>query len=187
MSYKLIVNAITISRIILTIILTVYILTHSAGILPYTILFLLICLTDLVDGRLARKFSVCTSFGAVLDAMADLFFIMAVSSSLVIAEVFPAWMLLVYTVKFLEFWATSSFLRRIHRQKHVFMFDSLGRKIAVLFYVMPYIAILLSAFLPDETVLLTMHLLCVPITVGAFISSLSRIRSCISMRKALLS
>lgn len=186
MSYKLLVNAITISRIILTIILTVYISTHSAGILPYTVIFLLICLTDLVDGRLARRFSVCTSFGAVLDTLADLFFILAVSSSLVFAELFPVWMLLVYIGKFLEFWATSSFLRRNHRQNHVFMFDSLGRKIAVLFYVLPYIAILLSAFLANATVLLTMHLLCIPITVGAFLSSLSRIRSCIGMRRALV-
>lgn len=184
MIYKLIVNAITSSRMILTVILAYCIITGSYGILLLSVLYLTICMTDLIDGKLARKLLACSNFGAVLDVLADLFFLMTVCITLTAAEMFPVWMLVVMIGKFLEFWYTSSLARRNSENgNHIFLFDSLGRKVAVMFYILPYIAILLSAGLEDNLALSIMKLICIPITTGAIISSYLRIRACMELKK----
>ncbi len=69
---KKIPNALTILRVFL---IPVYVLFYY---LPYpwsnlaaAIIFIIACFTDLVDGYLARKWNVCSSFGAFLDPVAD--------------------------------------------------------------------------------------------------------------------
>lgn len=186
MIYKLIVNTITLSRIILSILLVYGIITNRFGFLPCTILFATVCATDLIDGKLARKYSACTSIGAIFDVLADLFFLMTASISLILVNAYPAWMLIVIIGKFLEFWCTSSFIRRNRIYKeHVFMFDSLGRKVVVLFYVLPYIALFSANYLTRDTALIVINLLCAPITVGAVISSMKRIKVCVKFRSSI--
>lgn len=66
---KIVVNGITMSRVVGTLLMPFISLILSPGELIFYIIILL--LTDSVDGILARRLNACTIFGALLDAIAD--------------------------------------------------------------------------------------------------------------------
>ena len=66
---KIIVNSITMTRVIGTLLMPFISLLLSPGELIFYIIILL--LTDSVDGIMARRLNSCTIFGALLDAIAD--------------------------------------------------------------------------------------------------------------------
>ncbi len=183
---KVIVNIITGSRMILGTVFSYYIITESGNIALFTILFAMIGLSDLMDGFLARNLSACSTLGAILDVLMDLYFIVAASVSLIIIKEYPAWMLAVIIGKFLEFWLTSSYVRRQEKYgENIFLFDPIGRKVAVLFYVLPYAVILISDLLPKEISTSVLNLFCISILAGAVISSVNRVKSCIEGRSTI--
>lgn len=72
---------------------------------------LLICAataTDVLDGWLARRLDVCTATGAYFDAVADLLVICAGFAALVTHDVYPAWLLAVFLLIFVQFVLTSN-------------------------------------------------------------------------------
>ncbi len=180
MIYKLLVNAITLLRILLSFAFTYFILKNAGNLYLLTALFFLIGLSDFIDGKLARKYEACTKGGAVLDVFADLLFMISASGALIMIEAFPAWMLAVILVKFIEFWCTSSYARKsISYNKNTFMFDTLGRKIAVLFYLLPYLSIVLNYAIFKLWSPYVLNVLCVMISLGAIVSSARRIKVCL--------
>ena len=70
-------NKLTVSRIILTPFCLVFImlkeLSWSAPVGAF--FFLLIALTDMLDGKIARKYNLITDFGKFLDPLADKFLV----------------------------------------------------------------------------------------------------------------
>ena len=113
MSQKTLVNAITLSRVILSGIFTYYIFLFHQELLQISILFAIICATDFFDGILARKLSVCSKQGAILDVLADFIFIFTADVALIVRGVFPIWMAAVIIWKFIEFCCTSALSKRI--------------------------------------------------------------------------
>lgn len=68
--------------------------TLMSGLYTTTlILFLLAALSDFFDGYLARKYDVCTKFGAVLDSAADKFLI--VNSFILLCIMMPVWFIVI--------------------------------------------------------------------------------------------
>lgn len=79
-SKVIIPNILTISRIILTpIIILLLVSKHYTIALFFTIIA---CLTDFFDGYLARKFKTTTAYGAKLDALSDKVFVIGLILSL---------------------------------------------------------------------------------------------------------
>lgn len=74
---KRIPNLITISRVILTCLLNVYILNNLGRVLVPIVISLLIFLSDFTDGKTARISGNTSHFGATFDVVADLFYIVA--------------------------------------------------------------------------------------------------------------
>jgi len=89
----IIVNSITMIRIIGTLIMPlVYVLLSPGGLVVYIICLLL---TDALDGMLARRLKACTLFGSILDIAADK--LLGISTLAVLARYYPIMLLPIIT------------------------------------------------------------------------------------------
>ena len=93
-------NSLTLARIFLIPLLVVVLLTKFEGAVIFGIgkelvgaaIFAVAALTDWLDGYLARRRQQVTTFGQLMDPLADKLLIMAALLSLVQMELAPAWM-----------------------------------------------------------------------------------------------
>ncbi len=80
------------SRILATVLIFILILVNQPwAFLVATIIFFLASMTDLLDGYLARKYSIVSSIGIFLDLTADKVFVSAILVALVQLGLVPAW------------------------------------------------------------------------------------------------
>jgi len=176
-------NSITIFRFILTVlfmgILAGRLILGSIR-LPAVlyILFVFICLSDFIDGAVARRLKAESVLGGILDISADCLFIF---SSLVIFNLFrvlPVWFTAVVFVDFLVFLATSRFLIRMKRGFiwKPFVFDVVGRIAAVLFYLIPVAACMVYSHPGYES----LFALNVVLLISAFLAGVSMSERCVS-------
>lgn len=170
-------NAITLMRIFLSVFLNYYIYRNFGQIAIPLIVFLLILITDFLDGKIVRLTNNTSSFGAVLDVGADLFFILLSYSFLSYFQLLPLWFLLIIILKFLEFATTSYFLKK---GQSIFIFDLLGRISAGSFYLIPMLSYI-SFHLSLTLYFFTTHTLLYLCTTLALLSSLYRVLSKINI------
>src|SRR5437879_8625905 len=89
-------NALTVIRIMLVPVLVVALLGNTpAGDVLAAVVFVLASLTDFVDGRLARARDSVTTFGKLMDPLADKLLIIAALISLVSLHRLAAWIAMV--------------------------------------------------------------------------------------------
>lgn len=94
-------NIITISRIIGTFPLIYFLLKYDT-LFGSFMLFILLGLTDFLDGYLARKYNKCTDFGKITDGIADKFLMLSVTICLLVKQIIPYWTLLIFVRDFLS-------------------------------------------------------------------------------------
>ncbi len=58
-------------------------------------LMLFLCLTDFVDGYIAREYHLVTDFGKLIDGIADKFLMIGVIAALLFKQLIPVWTLLI--------------------------------------------------------------------------------------------
>ena len=180
---NILVNILTLLRIPLSLIFYNVVQHDANPFLPCTVLFILVAASDYFDGKLARKYGVQSGIGAILDVMADFFFIIMASLSLSFGGMFPHWMLGVIIFKFLEFWVTSVIFNRGSKNTSVFLFDPLGRIVAVLFYLLPILMLLFTLCLSADIHQIALAIIYGGITSLALLSSTLRISSFIKLIK----
>jgi len=89
-------NALTLSRIFLTPLLVVVLLTKIEGKEIYgALIFCVAALTDYFDGYFARKRNQVTTLGKLLDPIADKLLVSSAFISLVELQLAPAWMVVI--------------------------------------------------------------------------------------------
>ncbi|MCI0443529.1 CDP-diacylglycerol--glycerol-3-phosphate 3-phosphatidyltransferase [bacterium] len=89
-------NTLTLSRIFLTPLLVVILLTRIDGKEIYgVVIFVIAALTDYLDGYIARKRNQVTDVGKLLDPIADKLLITSAFISLVELNLAPAWMVVI--------------------------------------------------------------------------------------------
>lgn len=89
-------NILSISRLIVTAAVFILVLINQPwAFLIATVLFFLASVTDLLDGYLARRFSVVSSFGVFLDLTADKVFVSAILVAMVQIRLVPAWIVVI--------------------------------------------------------------------------------------------
>lgn len=76
-------------------------------------LFAIACLTDLLDGQIAKRAGVSPSLGSYADATADFLLILGAFSAFVVKGLYPFWTLVIVVLMFLQFVVTSG-LQRPH-------------------------------------------------------------------------
>ena len=74
------------------------------------IVFILACVTDVVDGYLARKLDAITKFGMLIDPLADKMMQISAVVCLFISDIFPQWIVTVIVMKELIMIISASFL-----------------------------------------------------------------------------
>lgn len=161
--------------------LDIYMLNRFGALSVPVILSLLVFLTDLSDGWLARRLRSPSRLGAALDVSADFFYITSFGVILCWRQVLPLWFMLAVVVNFLGFILTSKVLKEQTSGDHPLVFDRIGRLTAALFYIFPITAY--AACILSQTVYRIINpwllLFCVLL---AAISFLGRIARCIKKK-----
>ena len=93
-------NKLTIFRMILIIPFVIIELTGCLGdysVLTALIIFVVASLTDLLDGKIARKYNLITNFGKFMDPLADKVLVVSAMICLLVnkPELLPAWALII--------------------------------------------------------------------------------------------
>lgn len=174
---KMLPNILTLLRVVLACILNLYILIYFGRQTIPALVFILIFLADFLDGRIARRYGYTSKTGAVLDIMADFFYIVFSYAVLCSLRIIPIWFFIIVLLKFMEFLFTSYLLRHRGRGDSIFVFDFIGRYIAALFYCIPLLAYMLFLALPSLHNIV-INILCGCISIIAFMSSLYRFWNC---------
>lgn len=172
--YTILVNTLTLLRIPLTLLFGFFCIRSEYSGLYCCIIFLFVILTDLLDGILARRHHVTSTIGAWLDVSCDFFFIIMSCLFLFLIHKMHILFLIIISFKFLEFLMTSILSKRFDTKQKTLLFDPFGRYLALLFYGLPIISLLLNDLFPTvQTSFL------IVIAVASIISSAIRIRYCI--------
>ncbi|MBO6148770.1 MAG: CDP-diacylglycerol--glycerol-3-phosphate 3-phosphatidyltransferase [Lachnospiraceae bacterium] len=95
-------NQLTILRVILVPFFVAILLTNCAGDYSKWIalaIFIIASLTDLLDGKIARKYNLVTNFGKFMDPLADKMLVCSALICLSSMGKLPAWMTIVIVVR----------------------------------------------------------------------------------------
>ncbi|HKM04657.1 MAG TPA: CDP-diacylglycerol--glycerol-3-phosphate 3-phosphatidyltransferase [Lachnospiraceae bacterium] len=91
-------NKLTILRVIMILPFCFFLFTDYAGLASKWIalgIFIIASLTDLLDGKIARKYNLVTNFGKFMDPLADKLLVSAALIGLVELSKIPAWIVIV--------------------------------------------------------------------------------------------
>jgi len=179
---KTIPNLISITRIIMSFLFVQAILEQfkygQDMNIKLIVLFLVICFSDLIDGRIARKTNSVSIIGAKLDVFADLLYIIISYVALVNIKILPLWFLVFICFKFTEFIITSKIMKHYNKSsQNPFVFDKIGRVVSATFLIIPGIVCIYKCFEPYNIALIINCLLYIIFLAGLY-SSYLRIKSC---------
>jgi len=176
---KRIVNLLTLLRIICSVLLGYLVLFFPDHTKGQFLILLIIFASDIMDGRLARKWHVTSRGGAVFDVTADMFFVTVSFAALIFRGIIPLWILCVAAGKFIEFGVTSSILTGTADNRFpqlTLVFDTFGKLSAILLMSFPLPALIINKYIPsDAGDILLIGYMCL-ITLMAGVSSVYRMR-----------
>jgi phosphatidylglycerophosphate synthase len=129
------------------------------------VLFAFCAFTDFLDGYLARKLKVNSKFGAYYDTITDFILVIGIFTIFTANGYYPIWLLLLITVSFIQFLATSFYAKKIY--------DPVGRYIGSALY----IGIALTLIFPTQAIFTFVQVAFVGffvISIASRIASLAR-------------
>jgi CDP-diacylglycerol--glycerol-3-phosphate 3-phosphatidyltransferase/cardiolipin synthase len=113
-------NIPSILSIIRIIIAPVFLISFiNSNIFLATTFFVFALITDVLDGYIARIYSLKSPLGAYLDVVADFILIMVVFVAFALKEIYPFWVLIIFIAMFLQFILTS--------RKKIIIYDPVGK------------------------------------------------------------
>ncbi len=136
-------NKLTIIRMILIIPFVVILLTGCFGEYSKLIALIIFCvasLTDLLDGKIARKYNLITDFGKFMDPLADKVLVNAAFVCLVELDMMPAWAVIVILTR--EF--IISGFRLVASDNGIVIAASMWGKVKTVFHMLLVILLLLD-------------------------------------------
>ena len=90
-------NYLTILRFIFVPI--IFALIYTEHYLSAFIIFFLSGFTDVLDGRIARKYNLITEWGTLADPLADKITQISTITALIVKKIVPFWILIIITIK----------------------------------------------------------------------------------------
>ena len=91
-------NKLTIFRVILIPFFVFFLLSNAAGDMSKWIalaIFIIASLTDMLDGRIARRYNLITDFGKFMDPLADKMLVCSAMIALVGLQKIPSWIVII--------------------------------------------------------------------------------------------
>lgn len=170
MNPRTIVNSLTFSRIIFSLIFAYVILFYNSNLSYLSLIFLLIMFSDYFDGKLARRLNVASDKGGIFDVLTDFFFIMISSISLAIVGLLPFWIILFIIIKMIEFFKTSK------KSSSNLYYDKFGHLVSLMFYALPIFTVIFYSLMPISVFYILINIICLIIAISAVISTYLRIK-----------
>ncbi len=137
-------NYITILRLILVPIIFALILLEYY--LAAFIFFVIANISDVLDGRIARKYNFITEWGKLMDPLADKLTQISTISALVIKGIIPFWILVILTAKELIM-ISASFI--LYKKRIVIVHSMWYGKVATILFFIAIVISLLSKQIPE--------------------------------------
>lgn len=145
---KYIPNYLTILRLILVpIIFALILLEHYWAAF---IFFLIANITDVLDGRIARKYNLITDWGKLMDPLADKITQISTISALIIKGIIPFWILAILTLKELIMISVAFIL---YKKNIVTVHSMWYGKVATILFFVAIVLSLLSKGIPALSVI----------------------------------
>ena len=90
-------NKLTLARIAAV---PVFVILYMKGMfIPAFVVFILASLTDMLDGKIARKYNLITNFGKIMDPLADKILVYSAFCLMIEDHTMPSWMLIVILLR----------------------------------------------------------------------------------------
>ena len=137
-------NYITILRLILVPIIFALILLEYY--LAAFIFFVIANISDVLDGRIARKYNFITEWGKLMDPLADKLTQISTITALVIKGIIPFWILVILTAKELIM-ISASFI--LYKKRIVIVHSMWYGKVATILFFIAIVISLLSKQIPE--------------------------------------
>ncbi len=164
-------NIITLTRVFLIPLFVFFIYEGLTADFPYIYVavnaafftFILIRISDILDGWIARLTNKTSALGSYLDVWSDFLFVFCSFIALNLMGIIPVWLTMLASYKFFEFLISSEIIRRClpgHKQKNntVLHYDIPGRIASALFYSLPCIVLTCKLLCVDLNSLYTLYL-----------------------------
>jgi len=156
-----IINALSVSRIFFGL-LFLFVAVFQFNIICLIAIFALAIISDVLDGKLTRKYDLIVDNGSKIDVICDFLFIFFSTLALCLIDLAPYWFLLIIILKLIEFFITSG--------SGALKYDKFGTLVAYMFYAFPIVSVLINS--KNISLILT-----IIITVCAMASSILRIKN----------
>ncbi|MCL2818382.1 MAG: CDP-alcohol phosphatidyltransferase family protein [Actinomycetia bacterium] len=172
-------DALTFSRMAFTTMIIALVMRDEIPVFLTAGMMLLVFVTDILDGVAARRYHSESASGAVLDIVADAYYVLGVSFAMAMRGIMPALIVVCMVVEFTIFLVTSPRLKRSglvqvegHSRGPLF-FDKLGRTVVVyLYFILPTVMLTAWWLTADQRIAQILTVLCVVLTLIVIVSRL---------------
>ena len=178
----ILVNCITMSRIPLSILAYMELSRVNIRITVYLLIFFGIVVSDFFDGKAARAFGIQSHFGAAADVFCDFFYVITSCCALYRQGLFPSWMLILITLKLLEFVITSLLITNRSSCQNLFIFDYIGKYTGISFYTLPIVILGFHRFLSSILFYKASYIVYVILSFFSLLSAIQRMRKLVIPR-----
>lgn len=132
---------------------------------PFVIVYVFCGITDLLDGRIARKLNITSSLGALLDTVGDILTYLAFIKILIMQNLIPGWFLVWYIIAML-----GNLVAAIIAQKRFgefyFIHSLFGKALGAVLFILP-LMLRVTDKIPNNNYI-CLSVICVVATLSAF-------------------
>lgn len=146
---------------------------ENNGYTQIAVLFLIIWISDIADGKVARKLKITSSFGAKFDVVADAIFVFALHILLATHHIVPLWFIVLMIEKILNYVVSSYIVSKKTNKSFDFIRDPLGKAVGVSYFLTP--CLLLAAHMIGDSLFIIANAIIITISIIGICSSIYRI------------
>ena len=133
-----------------------------SGIICIVVIHSLIYITDVLDGKIARRWMVCSKKGEVLDVIADLGYMTSQYCIFIITGHMPFILLVCIYVEFFAFVKSSLYYRPLTNRN--FLFNKIGKIVAGYYYSLPLLYTVAIYLKCNWLVFVSIDIICIVLT-----------------------